>query len=94
MTDREKAIASLNNALVQMHGCGRYTPEDVDELETAAWKALGLLKEQESVTPFIACKGKTFEEADTWWYACGNCQQPIDMGDRYCSMCGKAVKWE
>lgn len=47
MTDREKVIASLGNALGQMHGCGRYTPEDVDEFETAAWKVLKLLEEQE-----------------------------------------------
>ena len=46
MADREKGIAALGNALVQMHGCGRYTPEDVDELETAAWRALKLLEEQ------------------------------------------------
>ena len=45
--DKENVISSLGNALVQMHGCGRYTPEDVDELETAAWKALKLLEEQE-----------------------------------------------
>ena len=49
MVDREKVIADLSTALVQMHGCGRYTPEDVDELETAAWGALKLLEEQEPV---------------------------------------------
>ena len=54
MADREKVIAALGNALVQMHGCGRYTPEDVDELETAAWGALKLLEEQESVV--VRCK--------------------------------------
>ena len=47
MADREKVIADLSTALVQMHGCGRYTSRDVDELETAAWVALKLLKEQE-----------------------------------------------
>ena len=47
MADREKVIADLSTALVQMHGCGRYTPEDVDELETAAWGALKLLEGQD-----------------------------------------------
>ncbi len=47
MPDREKVMADLSTALVQMHGCGRYTPEDVDELETAAWGALKLLEGQD-----------------------------------------------
>jgi len=47
MADREKVMADLSAALVQMHGCGRYTPEDVDELEKAAWGALKLLEEQD-----------------------------------------------
>lgn len=47
MNDREKVITALSAALVQMHGCGRYTPEDVDELEKAAWDALKLLETKE-----------------------------------------------
>lgn len=45
MADRERVIADLSTALVQMHGCGRYTPKNVDELETAALGALKLLEE-------------------------------------------------
>lgn len=41
-------IQRFDAALVQMHGCGRYTPEDVDELESAAWDALSLLKAQDA----------------------------------------------
>lgn len=40
-------INGLDAALVQMHGCGRYTPEDVEELERRAWDALALLEAQE-----------------------------------------------
>ena len=56
--DREKVISGLESALVQMHGCGRYTPEDVEELEENAWAALELLKAQE---PCVM----TLEEATT-----------------------------
>ena len=88
MTDREKVIASLDSALVQMHGCGRYTPEDVDELETAAWKALELLKEQDAVKPIPP-------EDEFGLYRCGKCyHQLFRCADKYCSRCGQKVKWE
>ncbi len=47
--DKDSVVSLLGAALVQMHGCGDYTPKDVDELEEAAWKALKLLEEQEIV---------------------------------------------
>ena len=47
MSDREKVISNLSNALVNMYGCGSYTSKDVDELETAAWGALKLLEGQD-----------------------------------------------
>lgn len=28
----------------------------------------------------------------TMWFRCG-CGQPVQYGDRYCRMCGRAVKW-
>jgi hypothetical protein len=96
MTDRKKVIASLGNALVQMHGCGRYTPEDVDELETAAWKVLKLLEEQET----------TYAYNEYTNPACTSCGfRPFagyiptlkwmkERGYRYCPCCGKAVKWD
>ena len=91
MPDMEKVIASLGNALVQMHGCGRYTPEDVDELETAAWKALELLelleKEQDAVKPKLSMSGL--------WYECPVCHRHLTKNsDNYCARCGKPVLWE
>jgi len=47
MADREKIIADLSTALVQMYGCGSYTSKDADELETAALGALKLLEGQD-----------------------------------------------
>ena len=28
------------------------------------------------------------------WWACGNCQEPINPEDKFCRECGQAVKWE
>ena len=42
---RETIIQRFEAALVQMRECSRYTPEDVDELESAAWDVLPLLKD-------------------------------------------------
>ena len=91
MSDREKVIASLDNALVQMHGCGRYTPKDVDELETAAWKALELLEGQEAKSPVV------HEKNGYWNYVCPTCGSHGEEFFRewnYCPFCGQAVKWE
>lgn len=100
MDDREKVISNLSTALVNMHGCGRYTPEDVDELETAAWGALKLLEEQEPIKPTVS--------VDTW--ICSKCghtlesQELIDDKENpqvliheqynYCPNCGRKVKWD
>lgn len=87
MTDREKTVAALDKALVQMHGCGRYTPEDVDELETAAWGALKLLEPIEPIEERI-------NEIDCI-YRCGNCKTHFYYRQqKYCAICGKAVKWD
>ena len=50
---------------------------------------VGLLKEQEAVEP-IPPK----DESDLW--RCGNCNHQLFRctHQRYCEMCGKAVKWE
>lgn len=91
MIDREKVISNLSSALVQMHGCGRYTPEDVDELETAAWGALKLLEEQEPKSV------KATKNVYNYLF-CPNCGRGFELKDykklAYCSECGQAVKWE
>ena len=45
---RETIIQRFEAALVQMRECSRYTPEDVDELESAAWDVFPLLKAQDA----------------------------------------------
>lgn len=53
MPDRKNVINDLSTALVQMHGPGRYTPEDVDELEKAGWQALKFLESEEGYEQII-----------------------------------------
>lgn len=91
MIDREKVINDLSTALVQMHGPGQYTPEDVDELETAAWKALELLKEQEAVVPILIREGRNKNYND---YVCPRCDNEVVYEQNYCSECGVKFMWE
>ena len=57
-------------------------------------QAMSEMKAQEPVKPYVSGDGKDFENASTWWYACGNCNKPIDPNDKYCRYCGRKVKWD
>ena len=81
----ERVTERLASALVQMHGCGKYTPEDVDELEESAWAALKLLEAQEPITPQ--------ERNGNYFCWCGNRLHKTIETDRFCSRCGRKVKW-
>ena len=68
----------------------------IDHIKTAVdvdpWAkemAEELLKEQEAVEPIPPT-----DESDLW--KCGNCNHQLFRctHQRYCDMCGKAVKWE
>ena len=65
---RETIIQRFETALVQKHGCGRYTPEDIDELESAAWDALSLLKAQGEVIDALLKVGypHNFQREEPW----------------------------
>ena len=45
--NRDEALKALDAAMTKMQEGGRYTPEDVDELEKCARDVLDLLKAQE-----------------------------------------------
>ena len=81
MTDREKVIKGLEGVL-------EWLSEGEDRKCVAAYRAvedaLELLKEPEPVSPFC----------DKGLCVCGNCGNWVYKSDRYCSKCGKAVKWE
>ncbi len=84
MPDRDEVINALSSALVQMYGCGRYTDEDVDELEKAGWKALKFL-ESENGYEVIYTNYETL---------CGHCGYGLDKKYGSCPRCGRKVKWD
>ena len=67
--------------------CGRVN--DFEEDGRPEWCPL---KAQESVEPTIG--GDADGPCGNWWYQCGKCKEAIDYHDKYCRMCGQAVKWE
>ena len=89
--NKNELIASLEGRIIggEMHG-GGYIHVPQDEAEAV----LELLKAHEPVKPYVSGKGKDFENASTWWYACGNCNKPIDPNDKYCRYCGRKVAWD
>lgn len=52
------------------------------------------MQEQEPLEPVVFGNGKTFEEADTWWYGCPVCKNPVDTTDNFCRKCGRALVWK
>lgn len=95
MDDMEKVIKALEcciNAGDCQNQCD-YWPDDRCE-HLMVIDALELLKAQEPMKPIVTGNGHTFEEAETWWYECGNCNTQIDPSDKYCRKCGRAVEWD
>lgn len=84
MADREKVIKGLEQFKADFKPfCGNGADwARVDD-------AIDLLKEQEPVEPIPPT-----DESDLW--RCGNCNHQLFRctHQRYCDMCGKAVKWE
>ena len=64
--------------------------EQYDSLETvkeACRMGMDALKTiYQGIKPYVA--GEV-----TRWYACGACNEPIDMNDKYCRHCGRKVVW-
>lgn len=60
--------------------------------------ALSLLKAQEPVKPIIETHWETpsvyDEDVKVTENKCGACGAEIDKWDKFCRMCGMAVKWE
>ena len=93
--DREKVISGLKcHVNLKCHNCpyvDAIHPAYGCHLEELIADALALLKEQEP----IPC-GEKIKAGDVVldFYECGYCKNAIRKPWRYCSFCGKAVKWE
>ena len=98
MNDREKVIKGLECCLKDdCDNCPYYDPEvdhDCDYfgkcLRGNMYRdALALLKAQEPIRPNEIRHGNVF-----MYYQCPACTSALRVVDRYCSQCGRAVKWE
>lgn len=105
--DREKVIEGLEEVVhdfaEEVEEWGRFTPDELRGgvtvdcdwfygVLTKCKNALALLKAEEQ-KPISASIVDSDGGLMHWW-ACGNCQAPINPEDRFCHECGKAVAWE
>lgn len=94
MTDLENVIEHLKEIAEYFRGCrsnvssASKAENHFWELQNAASEAAELLKEQEAVSVIQR------EVAHMLFWCCGSCGVAITEGDRFCRMCGKAVKWD
>ena len=92
---RDKVIRGLEccGYAMFMDKCQECPYDGKDCFKRLKADALALLKAQEPVEPTIG-RCEEYDGHDSWWYQCGKCKTPIDVGDKYCRMCGREVKWE
>ena len=102
MADREQTISRLNEIAEYFHECRMNVSfaskaEHFFELQSAAYDAAEMLKEQEPVPPrkdkrYIEYSDTDINFPDT--YDCGNCGEELPDNAKYCPACGRAVKWD
>ena len=94
MTDRDKVIIGLECCLANRHNNCPYksTDEGIDKVTTCTTylmqDALALLRKQKPVQVIQR------ESMHMLFWCCGSCGVAITDGDKFCRMCGKAVKWK
>ncbi len=91
---REKVIKGLECCSDAVLECGENCPYwNIENCQSSMQDdALALLKAQEQ-KPISASIVDSDGGLMHWW-ACGNCQAPINPEDRFCHECGKPVKWK
>lgn len=92
MIDREKVEKGLNICNSINHPCNEcpYVGERNCSLSMVA-DALVLLKEQEPIKPKSKVRHGENGQIQHW---CGNCMAMLHGKPKYCSNCGRQVKWE
>ena len=61
------------------------------EVQNTAKATMELLKEQEPIKPKSKVRHGENEQIQHW---CGNCMAMLHGKPKYCSNCGRQVKWE
>ena len=87
MPDREKVVMHLNDCMEASRRDNTWVFVRKDTIVDA----LALLKEQEAVKP----KSKVRHGASAQiQHFCGNCNTMLHGKPKFCSECGRSVKWE
>lgn len=96
MPDREKVIKGLEHC--SEDGCKDCPYETdcimADGFSELAKDVLELLKIQETARAIREFSDDFSYDGGSWWYECGNCQNPVDYHDVFCSYCGKRLVWD
>ena len=95
MTNREKVIKGLEACVRELGECG-LCPYD-DGCNPGCGKklysdAVAMLKAQEPIRPIIGIIHNE-DGSKSYFLQCSYDGTPLNEGDRYCHVCGKAVKW-
>ena len=99
MTDREQTISRLNEIAEYFHECrmnasfASKAENHFFELQSAAYDAAEMLKEQEPKPVKVTKNTYNYE-----FYECPNCGRGFELTyykrPAYCDKCGQAVKWD
>ena len=89
MADRETVIYDIERCICHVpdacKDCSKYGGNNAIRcMEELLADALSLLKAQEPIKP----------KRDSTGIICGECGKWIYKSDKFCSNCGRAVKWE
>ena len=95
---KERRCRDENGILCPYWDCGvcfnKIMDDSLSVIEQMEQEIKQFRQEQEALEPVVFGDGKTFEEANTWWYGCPVCKNQVDISDNFCRKCGRAVKWE
>ena len=96
MPDRESAITHLQiistwASFARERDLQFFTAKHLEDIERWAKDAIALLKEQEPIKPKSKVRHGENGQIQHW---CGNCMAMLHGKPKYCSNCGRQVKWE
>ena len=82
---RDKVIKELENYEPYAKGLSNVTVKS-----SVILNAIALLKEQEPVKPKSKVRHGAYGQIQHW---CGNCMKMLNGKPKYCSECGREIRW-
>lgn len=95
MAEREKVIYDIERCICHVpdacRDCSHYGHDaPIGYMEELLADAIALLKEHEPVKPMSKVRHGAYGQIQ---HFCGNCNAMLHGKQKYCSKCGKEVKW-